>query len=190
VKTQICDNANFIQSAFAPHHGACHPPALFVLFLIPIVSVIASTPSPFLNYPCRNIPGPYVKIDICNPTLPIDVRVSDAISRMSLSGKINSLATDSKAIPSLGLDSCNWWTKATHGTNYHVRTTPEMPFVSNVALPTTTAMSFNRSLWKKTGNQIGHKTRACMNAGNCYSTFWAPVINLVRDPRGTALNLF
>ena len=44
-------------------------------------------------------------------------------------------------------------------------------------------MSFNRTLWQKTGEQIGKEARAMMNAGNGYSTFWAPVINLAREPR-------
>jgi hypothetical protein len=48
----------FGQSVVATHHDEAlqPPPALFVLVLIPIVSGIASTPSPFLNYPCRTIP--------------------------------------------------------------------------------------------------------------------------------------
>jgi beta-D-xylosidase 4 len=41
-------------------------------------------------------------------------------------------------------------------------------------------MSFNRTLWQMTGRQIGHEARALMNAGLAGSTFWAPVINLVR----------
>jgi beta-D-xylosidase 4 len=45
------------------------------------------------------------------------------------------------------------------------------------------AMSFNRSLWAATGAQIGREARASMNAGDAWSTFWAPVINLARDPR-------
>jgi hypothetical protein len=44
-------------------------------------------------------------------------------------------------------------------------------------------MSFNRTLWKVTGARIGREGRAMMNAGNGYSSFWAPVINLAREPR-------
>ena len=51
------------------------------------------------------------------------------------------------------------------------------------AFPITLGMSFNRSLWRATGNQIGREARAMMNAGNGYSTFWAPVVNLAREPR-------
>lgn len=74
-------------------------------------------------------------------------------------------------------------------------------------------MSFNRTLWQLTARQIGREARAMMNAGNgcecCHrccqrrvvgeagagggrcltlvviadSSFWAPVINLAREPR-------
>ena len=37
-------------------------------------------------------------------------------------------------------------------------------------------MSFNRTLWQLTGRQIGREGRAMMNAGNGYSSFWAPVV--------------
>ena len=47
----------------------------------------------------------------------------------------------------------------------------------------TTAGSFNRSVWKATGHAIGVEARAFMNAGNAYSTYWAPVVNLAREPR-------
>ena len=43
--------------------------------------------------------------------------------------------------------------------------------------------SFNRTLWRVTGAQIGREARAMMNAGNGFSSFWAPVINLAREPR-------
>lgn len=51
------------------------------------------------------------------------------------------------------------------------------------AFPITTGMSFNRTLWQLTGRQIGREARAMMNVGTAYSTFWAPVINLAREPR-------
>ena len=59
----------------------------------------------------------------------------------------------------------------------------QYPGGSNTALPITTSCSFNRSLWKATGNQIAREGRAYMNAGLSASTFWTPVINIVRDPR-------
>ena len=33
------------------------------------------------------------------------------------------------------------------------------------------------------GEQIGREARAFMNVGNAWSTYWAPVVNLAREPR-------
>ena len=74
------------------------------------------------------------------------------------------------------------WSEATHGIS-HVQNSEATPFESNFAFPITTAMAFNRSLWSATGAQIGREARAFMNNGDAWSTYWAPVINLAREPR-------
>merc|ERR1719486_1808943 len=86
------------------------------------------------------------------------------------------------ALPQMGLPLYRWWEEATHGIS-PPQNSKETPYESNFAFPITTAMSFNRTLWQKTGVQIGKEARAFMNVGNAYSTFWAPVVNLARDPR-------
>ena len=83
--------------------------------------------------------------------------------------------------PCAPLPARSWWSEATHGIS-HVSYTPTLPAASNTALPITTSCSFNRSLWKATGNQIGREGRVFQNAGQSFSTYWAPVINIVRDP--------
>ena len=90
------------------------------------------------------------------------------------------LNTGGTAIPSLGLNSYDWWEEASTGvSNLGSEHTPTTKF----AFPITTGMSFNRTLWQLTGRQIGHEARSLMNAGQAGSTFWAPVINLAREPR-------
>ena len=54
---------------------------------------------------------------------------------------------------------------------------------TNFALPISTAMSFNRTLWSKTAQQIAREARSWYNEGNLALTYWTPVINLARDPR-------
>jgi xylan 1,4-beta-xylosidase len=118
----------------------------------------------------------------CDPTLPVDVRVADMVSRIPLAEKIANLDTEAPAIPSLGLNSYNWWSEATHGVS-HVNNTGSTPASTNFAFPITTTASFNRSLWHATGAAIAREARAFMNAGHAYSTYWAPVVNLAREPR-------
>lgn len=84
--------------------------------------------------------------------------------------------------PASPMQAYNWWSEATHGIS-HVSYTNQLPAASNTGLPITTSCAFNRSLWAATGNQIAREARAFMNAGLADSTYWAPVINIVRDPR-------
>lgn len=135
-----------------------------------------------LHNPCLDASASFASMPFCNASKPIDERVEDMISRMTVSEKICSLGSGACAVESLGLKSYNWWSEATHGIS-HVQNGGETPFETNFAFPITTAMAFNRSLWKSTGQRIGVEARAFMNAGNAFSTYWAPVINLAREPR-------
>lgn len=45
------------------------------------------------------------------------------------------------------------------------------------------AASFNRTLWFKIGLAVGVEAKAMYNVGQAGLTFWAPNINIFRDPR-------
>jgi Ricin-type beta-trefoil lectin domain len=127
---------------------------------------------------------PHSSWTICDPTAPIDARAADIVSRMSLADKIQALDTGTPPLPSVGLPAYQWWSEATHGiSGPGVSHSDALPGASNTALPITTSCSFNRTMWKATGNLIGREGRAYMNANLAGSTFWTPVINIVRDPR-------
>ena len=132
--------------------------------------------------PPSQSPFPQSGWPLCSPTTDINLRAQDAVARLSLQDKFLALVTNTKALNSIGLPTYNWWSEATHGIS-HVQYSDELPGASNTALPITTSCSFNRSLWHATGNQIGREGRAFQNAGQAFSTYWAPVINIVRDPR-------
>ncbi len=147
-----------------------------------LVTALAAGATGFdgLVNPCLN--ATFAKYKFCDVSASIDDRVADLVSRLTLKEKIGALGTKTPDLPSVGLPTYNWWSEATHGIS-HVGNDDTTPGETNFALPITTACSFNRSLWRSTGSQIGTEARAFMNAGNAYSTYWAPVINLVRDPR-------
>lgn len=68
------------------------------------------------------------------------------------------------------------WSEATHGvTGPGVHYGGALPGATNTGLPITTSCSFNRSLWKATGNLIGREGRAFSNAGQAGLTFWTCV---------------
>lgn len=135
-----------------------------------------------LYNPCLNTSDIYHTMPFCNVELPLESRASDMVSRMTLAEKIQSLDNGSPAIVGLGTKPYQWWNEASTGVD--VRANGAFPNgTTKFAYPATTAMSFNRSLWHATGNQIGREARALMNVGLQYSTYWAPVINLAREPR-------
>ena len=55
--------------------------------------------APLMNNPCLN--GTFAALPFCDPKLPIDVRVADAVKRMTLDEKINALGTNTHAIKSV-----------------------------------------------------------------------------------------
>ena len=50
-----------------------------------------------------------------NPKLPIDQRVNDLVSRMTLEEKILQMQNGAPAIPRLGVSEHEWWNEALHG---------------------------------------------------------------------------
>ena len=115
---------------------------------------------------------------ICNPTSPIDARAADIVTRLSQADKIVALSSNYKSLSSVGLPSWNWWSEATHGIN-GITGNPSVHTQSNTALPITTSCSFNRTLWRATGNQLGREARAYANMDAVQGqTYWAPVINM------------
>ena len=170
--------------------GEVHSNGMLLLLLLPTLFAptkaghpVPDPDGPYMRNPCLN-GSRWSHLPFCDTTLGLDERAADIVQRLSAAERITALGSQDAGFPSVGLLPYDWWSEATHGIS-HVRDGPNSstPFESNFALPITTAAAFNRSLWMATGRAIGTEARAFMNAGNAYSTFWAPVVNLVRDPR-------
>ncbi|THU57501.1 hypothetical protein C4D60_Mb03t04200 [Musa balbisiana] len=124
----------------------------------------------------------------CQTTLPIDKRVSDLISRLTLDEKIQQLDDQAPEIPRLGVPKYNWWSEALHGLSnwghgmhFIDRTIPAATSFPQVIL---TAASFNPDLWYRIGQAIAVEARALYNAGHADGlTLWSPNVNIFRDPR-------
>ena len=63
---------------------------------------------PKLNNPCTDVSTPQSKQPWCNAKLPINERIKDMLSRMTLNEKIDALDTSESSIDSLGLVAYNW----------------------------------------------------------------------------------
>src|SRR5262245_44758202 len=53
--------------------------------------------------------------DYQNQRLPVDVRVRDLVSRMTLEEKVSQMKDVAPAIARLGVPEYNWWNEALHG---------------------------------------------------------------------------
>jgi len=168
VTTAVCDSSDPLQAlAFDSASGLIQLGASGLC-------VDAGTAVPW----CASLPRS--NWTICDPTAGADVRVADLVSRLSLDDTIAALDSGG-AMPSVGLPGYSFWNEATHGVSTHY--TADIPAVSNTAFPILTSCAFNRSLWRATGNTIGREARALHNDGVAAQTFWAPVVNIVREPR-------
>lgn len=106
------------------------------------------------------------------------------ISRMTVDEKIGQLMNEAPGIERLGLKPYNWWSEALHGVGRDGRATV---FPQPICMGAT----FDDSLIKEIGCAIGTEGRAkyiiAQQLKN-YSqyaglTFWAPNVNIFRDPR-------
>jgi beta-glucosidase len=127
---------------------------------------------------------PEYKFAFQNPTLTIDERVADLLSRMTLKEKADQLVYTAPAIPRLGIPAYNWWNEALHGV---ARAGYATVFPQSITI----ANSWDESLIFNVANAISDEARAKYHEfqrrgkTGIYQglTFWSPNINIFRDPR-------
>ncbi|HEY0762280.1 MAG TPA: glycoside hydrolase family 3 C-terminal domain-containing protein [Pyrinomonadaceae bacterium] len=129
-------------------------------------------------------PKPDLGAPYFNPKLPLDQRVNDLISRMTLEEKVSQMMNAAPAIPRLGIPQYDWWNEALHGVAFSGVATV---FPQAIGLGAT----FDPPLVNRIGNVISDEARAKYHEAQRRSnynrfyglTFWSPNINIFRDPR-------
>jgi beta-glucosidase len=137
-------------------------------FLFPAIALAQSTTTP-----------PYL-----DPSFPIDERVNDLVSRLTLDEKISQLQDVAPAIPRLQIPAYNWWNEGLHGV---ARSGIATVFPQAIGL----AATWDTDLLHRVADTISTEARAKYNdaiahnnTGRYYGlTFWSPNINILRDPR-------
>lgn len=120
-----------------------------------------------------------------NPELPIDRRVEDLVSRLTLEEKVKQMLNNTPPIERLDIPAYNWWNECLHGvgrSNYKVTVFPQAIGM---------AASWNDALLQQVASSIADEGRAIYNdtqRKKDYSqyhalTYWTPNINIFRDPR-------
>ena len=119
-----------------------------------------------------------------NPDLPLQQRVEDLASRLTLPEKVSQLMHENGPVDRLGLPAYNWWNEACHGVARSGRATV---FPQVIGLGAT----WNRALVQRVAGTIADEARAKHHAAVAAGrrgqyqglTFWTPSINVCRDPR-------
>ncbi len=119
-----------------------------------------------------------------NPSLQLNARIDDIVSRLELSEKISLLLHNSPAIERLGIGPFSWWNEALHGV---ARAGLATVFPQAIGM----AATFDRKILRKVADAVSDEARAKyeyflakkMTGRYCGITFWTPNINIFRDPR-------
>jgi beta-glucosidase-like glycosyl hydrolase len=174
--------------------------SLLFLSLLSLYCVeVAAYPNGYV-WGCLNISASY---PFCNWSLPIEKRIEDLISRLTLTEKLNLMGANTVTT---GVGSCTCMDSGVLRlgiptylhlveTNSAVASQCVSPSVcaTEFPAPACLAASFNRTVWAIKGKIISDEMRAFNNInwmrgtdnGNAYIglTGFGPNINIVRDPR-------
>ncbi len=119
-----------------------------------------------------------------DPSRPLEERVTDLVSRMTLEEKASQMQDVAPAIPRLGIPAYNWWNEGLHGV---ARAGHATVFPQAIGL----AATWDTPLMHSVADVISTEARAKYNDAIAHDrhdryyglTFWSPNINIFRDPR-------
>lgn len=117
-------------------------------------------------------------------SLSFEERAKDLVSRMTLDEKISQMVYDAPAIPRLDVPAYNWWNECLHGV---ARAGIATVFPQAIGMGAT----FNPDLIRRVADVVADEARAKHHEAVRHGdrgiykglTFWAPNINIFRDPR-------
>jgi beta-glucosidase len=119
-----------------------------------------------------------------NTSLPTDQRVDALLSQMTLEEKVQQMRDHAPAIPRLGVPKYDWWNEGLHGVAF-------AGYATNFPQVIGMAATWDTQLVHTMGQTISIEARAKYDEAirnNQHEqffglTFWAPNINIFRDPR-------
>ena len=120
-----------------------------------------------------------------DPSQPLETRIHDLISRLTLEEKTGLMSNSTPGVPRLGIPRYDWWSEALHGVANAGHATV---FPQAIGL----AAMWNEERQQEIAHVIGIEGRAKFNGyvgtpleGAIFRglTFWSPNINIFRDPR-------
>ncbi|MQL87578.1 hypothetical protein Taro_020122 [Colocasia esculenta] len=135
------------------------------------------------RFPCTPPQNSYL---FCNTSLPVPVRARAIVAQLLLDEKIQLLSDKAAAVRRLGLPAYEWWSESLHGLAPNgpgVKFGGPVPAATVFPQVIVQAAAFNRTLWREVAGAVAVEARAMYNVGQAGLTFWAPNVNIFRDPR-------
>ena len=123
------------------------------------------------------------RLPYLDPSLPAEQRAADLVHRMTVEEKVTQLTNQSRAIPRLNVPAYNWWSESLHG----VASGGTTEFPEPVGLAATFDTDAIHRMAVAIGIEGRIKRMQFERAGHSRAQegldFWAPNINIFRDPR-------
>ncbi len=115
--------------------------------------------------------------------LPAEERALDLVKRMTLEEKATQLVNQARAIPRLNVPAYDWWSESLHGVA--VNGTTEFPEPIGLGATFDPAAIHAMAEAISTEGRIKHAQAVRAGHSNIFEglDFWAPNINIFRDPR-------
>src|ERR1019366_7613244 len=116
-------------------------------------------------------------------SLPPEQRAADLVGRMTLEEKASQLVNQARAIPRLNVPAYDWWSESLHGVLRDGTT--EFPEPIGLAATFDTPAIHEMAVVIGTEGRIKHVQAVRDGHSNIFEglDFWAPNINIFRDPR-------
>ncbi|WP_127530857.1 glycoside hydrolase family 3 protein [Paenibacillus kobensis] len=113
-----------------------------------------------------------------NPELPLEERVQDLVSRLTLEEKINLMPQYMTAVERLGIGAYKHGTEGAHGIAW-------LGEATSFPQPIGLGCTWDQDLMKEVGDVIGTEARVFYKRNPAVNglTLWAPTVDMERDPR-------
>jgi beta-glucosidase len=118
-----------------------------------------------------------------NTALAAEQRAADLVHRMTIEEKVTQLVNQARAIPRLNVPAYDWWSESLHGVA--TNGTTEFPEPIGLAATFDTDAIHRMAIMVGTEGRIKHVQAVRAGHSNIFEglDFWAPNINIFRDPR-------
>jgi beta-glucosidase len=128
----------------------------------------------------------YKSFPMWDPSLPMEQRVNDVVSRLTLEEKVKQMLNATPAIPRLGILAYDWWNETLHGvarTPFKVTSYPQA--IGMAATWDSVSLYKMADYSALEGRAIQNKAIESGRTRERYLglTYWTPNINIFRDPR-------